>query len=73
MNFKNAKNNILILLNDYLAAGIVPVEDLKKNKNAKAKFVVVISSSTPLEKVKKIIMREVCTTRISWMRKLLNI
>ena len=32
LKFKNAKNNILILLNDYLAAGIVPVEDLKKNK-----------------------------------------
>ena len=29
LKFKNAKNNILILLNDYLAAGIVPVEDLK--------------------------------------------
>ena len=32
LKFKNAKNNILILLNDYLAEGIVPVEDLKKNK-----------------------------------------
>lgn len=32
LKFKNAKNNILILLNDYLAAGIVPVDDLKKNK-----------------------------------------
>lgn len=32
LKFKNAKNNVLILLNDYLAAGIVPIEDLKKNK-----------------------------------------
>ena len=32
LKFKNAKNNILILLNDYLTAEIVPVEDLKKNK-----------------------------------------
>ena len=40
---------------------------IKKNKNEKAKFVLVISSSTPSEKVKKIIVREVCTTRISFV------
>lgn len=30
--FKYAKNNILIVLNDYLNAGVVPINDLKKNK-----------------------------------------
>ena len=32
LKFKNVNNNILILVNDYLNAGVVPAEDLKKNK-----------------------------------------
>ena len=32
LKFKNYKNNILVLLNDYLNAGVVPEEDLKKYK-----------------------------------------
>ena len=32
LKFKNPKNNILILVNDYLNCGVVPKEDLNKNK-----------------------------------------
>ena len=32
LKFKNPKNNILILVNDYLNYGVVPKEDLNKNK-----------------------------------------
>jgi hypothetical protein len=32
LKFKSIKNNLLILLNDYLNAGVVREEDLKKNK-----------------------------------------
>lgn len=32
LKFKDVRNNILIILNDYLNAGVVPETDLKKNK-----------------------------------------
>ncbi len=32
LKFNNTRNNILILVNDYLNAGVVPVRDINKNK-----------------------------------------
>ena len=40
---------------------------LKKNRRAKAKSFVVISSSPSSEKVKKIIVREICTKGVSFV------
>ena len=40
---------------------------IKKDKKAKAKSFVVISSSPSSEKVKKIIVREICTKEISFV------
>lgn len=32
IKFNNSRNNILVLINDYLNAGVIPEKDLKKNK-----------------------------------------
>ena len=76
--YKNGTNVISInaghlgFLSEYSTKEEFSIENivsklLKKEYKTMAKFCVVISSSPPSEKVKKIIVRGVCTKRVSFM------